>query len=111
MSRIALLYHDVIDGQNFQSSGFPSAGARVYKLAREEFSRHLNAIAGANPDTLLTFDDGGVSFYETIAPALEERGWRGYFFVATDWIGSRGFLTARQIRDLRSRGHGIGTHS
>jgi peptidoglycan/xylan/chitin deacetylase (PgdA/CDA1 family) len=111
MTRVALLYHDIINGGDFQSSGFPSAGARIYKLPREEFRRHLDAIASANPNVLLTFDDGGVSFYETIAPALEEHGWRGYFFIATNWIGSGGFLSANQIRDLRNRGHLIGTHS
>src|SRR5262249_13734451 len=96
---------------DFQASGFPSAGARTYKLQHEEFRRHLYAIAHANPEVLLTFDDGGVSFYETIAPLLEEHGWRGYFFIATNWIGSGGFLSANQIRALRKRGHLIGTHS
>jgi peptidoglycan/xylan/chitin deacetylase (PgdA/CDA1 family) len=59
----------------------------------------------------LTFDDGGVSAYSQIADELEERGWRGYFFVATDWIGKAGFLNPLQIRELRRRGHIIGTHS
>jgi peptidoglycan/xylan/chitin deacetylase (PgdA/CDA1 family) len=111
MSQVALLYHDVVEDGDFHSSGFPSAGACVYKLAREEFSRHLDAIAVANPNVLLTFDDGGISFYETIAPALERHSWRGHFFIATDWIGSPGFLNEAQIRELRQRGHVIGTHS
>jgi peptidoglycan/xylan/chitin deacetylase (PgdA/CDA1 family) len=59
----------------------------------------------------LTFDDGGCSAHELVADLLEERGWRGIFFVTTDWIGKSGFLNLMQIRDLHRRGHRIGTHS
>jgi peptidoglycan/xylan/chitin deacetylase (PgdA/CDA1 family) len=61
------------------------------------------------PYLLFTFDDGGVSFLDLIAPALERHGWRGLFFIATNWIGSPGFLKASQIAELRQRGHHIGT--
>ena len=59
----------------------------------------------------LTFDDGAVSSYTCVAGELEQRGWRGHFFVTTDWIGKPGFLDARQIRELHARGHVIGSHS
>jgi peptidoglycan/xylan/chitin deacetylase (PgdA/CDA1 family) len=42
---------------------------------------------------------------------LETYGWRGYFFITTDWIGRPGFLNEAQIRELRKRGHVIGSHS
>jgi peptidoglycan/xylan/chitin deacetylase (PgdA/CDA1 family) len=111
MNSISLLYHDVVNPGQFHSSGFSGIEADIYKLERPEFSRHLDAIAQANGHVLLTFDDGGSSFYETIAPALEARGWKGYFFIATNWIGKPGFLTAAQIRELRQHGHLIGTHT
>jgi peptidoglycan/xylan/chitin deacetylase (PgdA/CDA1 family) len=111
MNSITLLYHDVVRAGEFQSSGFTGGGADIYKLDREEFCRHLDVIARVNRRVLLTFDDGGVSFYDEIAPALEDRGRRGYFFIATNWIGKPGFLSAAQIRELRARGHRIGTHS
>ena len=60
---------------------------------------------------LLTFDDGGASAYTIIADLLEERGWRGHFFITTDFIGRPAFLTAPQIRALHGRGHIIGSHS
>ena len=44
-----------------------------------------------------------------MADRLEARGWRGHCFVSTDAIGTRGFLTAAQIRELDARGHIIGT--
>ncbi len=111
MNSISLLYHDVVTSNNFDSSGFSGADADIYKLNASEFDRHLNAIALTNPRVLMTFDDGGISFYDRIAPALEQRGWRGYFFIATNWVDKPRFLSAAQIRDLRRRGHRIGSHS
>ena len=106
------MYHDVVEGGDFASSGFPGEGAHVYKLRREDFERHLDAIAAAATHrALLTFDDGGVSFYAPIAGLLESHGWRGYFFITTDRIGTPGFLSEDQLRELYRRGHVIGSHS
>ncbi len=60
---------------------------------------------------LLTFDDGGASTLEPTADLLEKHGWRGFFFVTTDRIGDSTFLNAGQVRELRRRGHVIGSHS
>jgi peptidoglycan/xylan/chitin deacetylase (PgdA/CDA1 family) len=111
MNGVTLLYHDVVNPGEFSASGFPGIEADVYKLERPEFERHLQAIDATNSRFVLSFDDGGISFHDTIAPALEEHGWWGSFFIATNWIGKPGFLTADQIRELRDRGHQIGTHS
>ena len=106
------MYHDVVEGGDFASSGFPGEGAHVYKLRREDFQRHLDAIAAAGAkDFLLTFDDGGVSFHAPIAGLLEGHGWRGHFLITTDRIGTPGFLSEDQLRDLHRRGHLIGSHS
>jgi peptidoglycan/xylan/chitin deacetylase (PgdA/CDA1 family) len=126
MRAISLLYHDVVPACRFDSSGFSSRDADIYKLELGEFEQHLAAIDSriVHPPTtalqvhestsvalLLTFDDGGLSAYQYIADLLEARGWRAHFFVTTDWIGKTGFLTPAQIRDLRARGHLIGSHS
>jgi len=127
MRAFSLLYHDVVNPGEFDSSGFPDIGARSYKLERDEFERHLNAIArtakskpisifdllgGAkiNLPFLLTFDDGGSSA-TFIADILESFGWRGHFFIAVNYIGTPSFLTKKQILALKKRGHVIGTHS
>ena len=55
-------------------------------------------------------DDGGVAAL-TAADVLESHGWRGFFFITTDLIGTPGFLTGRQVRLLSERGHTIGSHS
>jgi peptidoglycan/xylan/chitin deacetylase (PgdA/CDA1 family) len=121
-----LQYHDVL-AQRGGPSGFQTATARGYHLSEHSFRRHLDAIAGARPEGpsifreaadvcvpgapfALTFDDGGVSA-ALIADILEERDWRGCFFVATRFIGEAGFLGAQAIADLARRGHIIGSHS
>ncbi|HEV3331185.1 MAG TPA: polysaccharide deacetylase family protein [Bryobacteraceae bacterium] len=113
MKALALMYHDVVENGNFAASGFPGPGADRYKLDRLEFVRHLRAIKEAvgNQPVLLTFDDGGVSAHERIAGMLEEFGWRGHFFVTTDWIGRPGFLNTLQIQELDRHGHTVGSHS
>jgi peptidoglycan/xylan/chitin deacetylase (PgdA/CDA1 family) len=106
------MYHDVVENGNYPGSGFPGKGADLYKLDRQEFARHLEAIRPvASPGLHLTFDDGGVSSQTIIAGMLEQYGWHGYFFVTTDWIGRPGFLNEDQIRELDLRGHTIGSHS
>jgi peptidoglycan/xylan/chitin deacetylase (PgdA/CDA1 family) len=128
MTARGLLYHDVVPRDDFAQSGFRSPDANAYKLFVEEFAEHLeligrrtmgrgvnvfDALAGraGERDFLLTFDDGGKSALTSIAGALEQRGWVGHFFVATDYIGTEGFLDASEIRELANRGHIIGSHS
>jgi peptidoglycan/xylan/chitin deacetylase (PgdA/CDA1 family) len=124
---LSILYHDVIDRVDYNSSGFPGRTAARYKLAWQEFEEHLQAISdalhsapvtvfdlqaasGPKPKLLLTFDDGGASA-PRIADTLDRRGWPGHFFVTTDYIGRPAFLDASQIRALRQKGHVIGSHS
>src|ERR1035438_7697935 len=122
MQALAIMYHDVVEDGDFESSGFPGEGAHVYKLRREDFERHLDAIARATTavgtvctlvgrPVLITFDDGGVSSLHPIADLLESHGWRGHFFITTDRIGTPGFLTEAQLRELHRRGHIVGSHS
>lgn len=127
MRSLGIMYHDVVEGGDFASSGFPGEGAHVYKLRREDFERHLDAIAAAVPSgavsrlstrrewsdapVFLTFDDGGISALHPIADLLERRNWRGHFFITTGRIGTPGFLDAAAVGELHARGHVIGSHS
>ena len=107
-----LLYHGIDDG-------VPSARAldaidREYVLDRKRFEAHI-AYLGAKPvgrvRVVVSFDDGDLSCHTTAAPILERYGLRGQFFVVTQWVGQPGFMTAEQLRDLASRGHGVHSHS
>ena len=126
MRVLSLLYHDVVTDE-LDASGFPGPGPARYKLTVDEFGRHLEAFAAAgvehpvtvselatvppeSPPFLLTFDDGGSSAVRA-ADMLDERGWLGHFLITVKPIGTRGFVSAGDIRDLRRRGHTIGSHS
>jgi peptidoglycan/xylan/chitin deacetylase (PgdA/CDA1 family) len=107
-----LLYHGIDDGT-------PSARPmddvdREYVLDRARFARHLDYLAAkpaASVAVTISFDDGDLSCHTIAAPLLEAHGLRGEFFVVTRWIGRPGFMTAGQLRDLASRGHGVHSHS
>src|SRR5438067_11261420 len=103
---IALMYHDVVAAGAEDSSGFPGKDAALYKVMPELFESHLRAIDGA--DVTITFDDGGSSAMRA-ADALERSGFAGHFFITTNYIGTRGFLGERELRELRARGHVIGS--
>lgn len=127
MPLFALEYHDVVEVDDFNTSGFPGPAAASYKLPAPLFSAHLDALGhapvqmlndvrsppGASPARrcALTFDDGGSSALRVIADLLEARSWRGHFFVTTDRIGTAGFLSAPEIAELSQRGHVVGSHS
>ncbi len=128
---IALMYHDVLADERSDASGFPGPGAARYKLRTDEFERQLDAIARARaddgaprtvldllaarparrPPVLLTFDDGGASAADEIAGRLERRGWRGHFFIPTDFLGRPTFLDGARVSELHRRGHVVGSHS
>lgn len=125
---IVLIYHDVIPAGDFDSSGITGPGAAHYKFFEDEFRQHLEALARVANDRrsgqsgfaapggsllpcILTFDDGGRSASTTIAGMLEDRGWRGQFFVSTDFLDRPGFMTRSEVADLHRRGHVIGSHS
>ncbi len=125
---IALIYHDVVPANDFDASGFAGPGPARYKFFQEEFLLYLAALEGvarrarprcseSDPGTepalpfLLTFDDGGRSAYSTVAGLLEERGWRGQFFISTDFLDTPAFLTRQEVAELHRRGHVIGSHS
>lgn len=132
MDAYSLMYHDVIGADAPAASGFDGPDAATYKLDAGELERHLAAISDAvaeadlervttardlawrapssPPAVLLHFDDGGASAL-AIADRLERAGWRGYFHITTDRIGTPGFVTAADLRELHARGHVVGSHS
>jgi Polysaccharide deacetylase len=123
MKSISLMYHDVVE-ERASGSTVPLR-VTPYSLSYRHFRNHLESI-GRTPAVstiqsrqqwsreipiFLTFDDGELSAYTHSAAALEDHGWRGHFFVTTNWIGQPGFLNRDQILELRNRGHVIGSHS
>lgn len=124
MRAITLAYHDIVDAE---AESRMSRQKLRYRLNLADFSKHLACIHtqaagavevidrprkwGAQVPVLITFDDGALSSYTIVADELERFGWRGIFFVTTDWIGQSGFMSKAQIRELHERGHVIGSHT
>lgn len=121
------MYHDIVEPGGEDASGFPGPSAALYKIGRDRFERHLDALAASSAPirkvfdlaggeataatpVLITFDDGGASALSA-ASLLERRGWRGHFFVTAGRVGTPGFVTREGVRELHERGHVVGSHS
>jgi len=121
MRASTLMYHGLA-AEGGPRDGFPGPGAAAYSVAPARFAEHLERIAAATerpPERvdaltpgawMLTFDDGAASAVEA-AEQLARRSWRGHFFIATDLVGSHGFLGWDDVRELARVGHVIGSHS
>ena len=104
------MFHDVVDS-HFPNSGFNKPGALQYTIDAEKFENLVKFCVDSSTDVIFTFDDGGSSFYNVIAPILEKYNKRGVFFISTRYIGTDRFLTKEQIKTLHSKGHLIASHS
>ena len=105
---VVLMYHDIVTNED-KSSGFQNESAFQYKVVESAFEEQVKALQGK--DVVFTFDDGGESFLTKAAPLLEQYGFKGVFFISTKYIGTPGFLTKDQVKELAERGHVIGSHS
>ena len=102
---------------------------KIYVLSTETFKRQLEHLTasgrsalsleslenqlkgkGDSPSVLLTFDDGHVSHFEHVAPALKEVCFTGVFFIPTALIGRKGQMSWAQLRELVQDGFEIGSH-
>lgn len=57
-----------------------------------------------------TFDDGHQTHGSIVAPALEERGWNGTFYITTSYLDGGVSLSGAQVVALHENGHEIGSH-
>ncbi len=99
----------------------------IFSVGRDELRAHFRLLAekrlnkmtvddlfldrGNKSGFLMSFDDGTLDHIQLAAPALEEFGLKGIFFVPTEKIGRLGRLTRQHISQLSERGHEIGCHS
>jgi peptidoglycan/xylan/chitin deacetylase (PgdA/CDA1 family) len=123
---ISLMFHGVYE-KDVELPSELGLRSRRYALSRACFRKHLSSIKALASEhaihlasesigwqkvpTYLTFDDGTEGAYTCIADDLESFGWNGHFFIVSDWIDRSGFLNRSQIRELRRRGHVVGSHS
>jgi peptidoglycan/xylan/chitin deacetylase (PgdA/CDA1 family) len=65
----------------------------------------------AGPSACITFDDGCETDLIAAAPVLREFGFNATFYLTAGFLGTPGYLSASQVRDLDSPGFQIGCHS
>ena len=111
-----LLYHAV------------GASADRYTVSRAELRRHLERIASAEArvvslaelragaqewpfPVVITFDDGRASDYTEAYPLLARHGLRAEFFVNPAFVGTPGFVTWDQAREMARAGMSIQSHA
>ncbi len=58
----------------------------------------------------ITFDDGRYGQYEFAFSLLKKYGMRATFFITTEWIGKKDFMTWAEIKEMSDAGMEIGSH-
>jgi peptidoglycan/xylan/chitin deacetylase (PgdA/CDA1 family) len=121
---VYLMYHEL------EMPGRPlcqtEAGYVRYVLAAADFGRQMQSLKDANwrgvsigealsfgaaLSVAITFDDGCETDLLAAAPILKQLGFAATFYVTSGHIGTRGYLSAPQVRELASLGFEIGCHS
>src|SRR5215470_13551083 len=65
----------------------------------------------AGPAVCITFDDGCETDLIAAAPMLIESDFHATFYVAVGFLGTPGYMTPQQLRELSALGFEIGCHS
>lgn len=118
------MYHAISEGAPGGGSTADEAQDPHYTVSADTFARHLR-LAAANGGAhsardwlqngggamLLTFDDGHVSNYALAFPILREYRASADFFVNPSRVGTQGFATWSQLREMADGGMSIQSHS
>ena len=64
-----------------------------------------------SPKIVITFDDGCESDLLIAAPLLKDHHFNATFYIVSDFIGRRGYLSPYQLKELSNLGFEIGSHS
>jgi len=60
---------------------------------------------------LITFDDGDISVYTTAFPIMKKYGLTGVVYIVGNYMGTDGYMSAGQIKELVAAGWEVGSHS
>jgi peptidoglycan/xylan/chitin deacetylase (PgdA/CDA1 family) len=120
---LILTYHRVVENAGAIREFFDVSAAELdshvasvkrawgASLSPQALQRHSGVSPRNRTGFLVTFDDGTADHYLSAAPILERHGLSGVFFVSTALLGTSGYLTLSQCRELTARGHAVESHS
>ena len=60
---------------------------------------------------IITFDDGDISVYTTALPIMQAYGYTGVAYIVGNYMGTDGYMSADQIKELVATGWEVGSHS
>jgi peptidoglycan/xylan/chitin deacetylase (PgdA/CDA1 family) len=60
---------------------------------------------------IITFDDGDISVYTTALPVMQAYGYTGVAYIVGNYMGTDGYMSAEQVKELAAAGWEIGSHS
>lgn len=111
---VALVYHR-IGASNGMTLGVEAQSLREHILRLKD-SGHSFSVASqaqncADTCVLVTFDDGYRDVYEQAFPVLKELGVPATFFVITSKIGTEGFVTWAELKEMQAAGWEIQSHT
>ncbi len=70
------------------------------------------ALADSRADRVgITFDDGDAGQFDHALSALAARKMTATFFVTTSWVGTTGFVSWSQLREMKAAGMSIQSHT
>lgn len=105
MSLTVVNYHAIGDGELSRTEEKFTDDLEVYK-ANGDLITIYDYLAGYS-GFAITFDDGKESQYNVLelmdAPAM--------FFIITDFVGKKGYMTWKQLKELHKAGHKIESHT
>lgn len=126
-----LTYHAVEAGDRVHDRLSPSD--TVYLIKRDIFEAQMKYLAEKRTITLLiddliavnkeerpgpsgnvvclTFDDGNASDYSVVYPILKRYGLKATFFVVTNSIGSAGYVSWDQLKEMSRSGMSVQSHT
>ncbi len=98
---------------NFHGIGLPrctkDANEHLYWIDQTFFESILDLIVGRS-NVWITVDDGNISDFNIILPALLRRNLKATFFVCAGRLGNPDFLDKNHLLELLAQGMTIGSH-
>jgi peptidoglycan/xylan/chitin deacetylase (PgdA/CDA1 family) len=119
-----LMYHSIAE----TAEQLPAGQSAAYSVRASEFKSQLQMLKGKHrsvvtlsqlsrnealyqDSVVLTFDDGCATDHSTALPLLQEFGFTATFFLSTANIGTCGYITWEQAREMHKAGMQFGSHA
>jgi peptidoglycan/xylan/chitin deacetylase (PgdA/CDA1 family) len=84
---------------------------KKYGHVINSFENIENIVTNYLTSFLFTFDDGTSDHYSILLPLLNKHNIKAIFFISSSKINKKNYLSKKEILELNTHGHQIGSHS